>query len=212
VRLVFGDSVDRFEGSHRVERVVTAGGLTLPCDFVVVGLGVEPVTDLLAGSGVEVDNGILVDELCRTNVEGVYAAGDVANHQHPVFGQRMRVEHWQHAIRHGRAAARSMLGKGVPYAEIHWFWSDQYDQNIQYAGYHREWDDLVIRGELEARDFAAFFMKEGRVQATVALNRGEVVRASMGVIRSGMAIEPALLRDPATDLRALTPVQADAAD
>ena len=108
--------------------------------------GIEPAVDVVAGTGVEVENGIVVDELCRTTVEGICAAGDVARHQHPLFGL-VRVEHWRNAIEQGAAAARSMLGKGVPYAEVHWFWSDQYDANIQYTGHHTGWDELVVRGK-----------------------------------------------------------------
>ena len=104
------------------------------------------MTDLLAGSGIDVNDGVLVDEHCRASVEGVFAAGDVANHYHPVFGRRIRTEHWNNAREQGRAAALNMMGRDVPYDEIHWFWSDQYEHTIQYAGYHREWDELVIRG------------------------------------------------------------------
>ena len=91
---------------------------------------------MLEGSGIHVDNGVVVDEYCQTNVSGIYAAGDVANHYHPVFDRRIRVEHWQNAIKQGAAAARNMLGKRIAYDEIHWFWSDQYDANLQYAGFH----------------------------------------------------------------------------
>ncbi|MDP9343029.1 MAG: FAD-dependent oxidoreductase [Actinomycetota bacterium] len=203
VRLVFGDTVARFEGSHRVERVVTAGGLTLPCDFVVVGLGVEPVTDLLAGSGVEVDNGILVDERCRTNVDGIYAAGDVANHFHPVFQRRIRVEHWQHAIRHGEAAANSMLEKGEPYRDIHWFWSDQYDVSLQYSGFHTDWDDLVVRGSIDERHFAAFYLKESRVQAVVTVGRDDDLGRATALIESRTPVDRDALASEDTDLSAL---------
>jgi 3-phenylpropionate/trans-cinnamate dioxygenase ferredoxin reductase subunit len=120
-----------------------------------------------------------------------------------VFGRRIRTEHWQNAIRQARSAAGSMLGKNGAYDEIHWFWSDQYDQNLQYSGYHREWDDLVVRGRLEARDFSAFYMKDGKVQAVVALNRGPDIRASEGLIRSRRAVEPARLRDEAVELSAV---------
>src|SRR5687767_1080883 len=97
VRTIFEDTVAAFEGRHRVAAVVTRGGVRLECDFVVAGIGVEPVVDFLEGSGIAVDNGIVVDEHCRTNVEGIFAAGDVANHYHPVFERRIRVEHWQNA-------------------------------------------------------------------------------------------------------------------
>ena len=151
----------------------------------------------------EVDNGILVDELCRTNVQGIYACGDVANHFHRVFGRRIRVEHWQNARRQGRAAALSMLGKEEPYDDVHWFWSDQFDVNLQYAGHHTERDDLVVRGSIPDRDFSAFYMKDGLMQAAVAMNRGSDVRRAMRVIKSRKPVDPALLRDPAIDIRTL---------
>src|SRR5215203_1941927 len=113
--LFFEDKVAAFEGAERVERITTQRGQSIECDFVVVGLGVEPVTELLAGTGVEIDNGVLVDEYCRTGVEGIYAAGDVANHYHPVFKRHIRVEHWQNALKQGPAAARNMLGENEPY-------------------------------------------------------------------------------------------------
>src|SRR5919201_1580741 len=198
--MVWGDRVAAFEGGDRVERVVTEKGARLDCDFAVLGLGVEPVVDWLATSGVELDDGVAVDELCRTNLEGVFAAGDVANHQHPVFGRRVRVEHWQNAIKHGRAAALSMLGKGQAYRDVHWFWSDQYDQNLQYAGFHTDWDRLVVRGNLKGRDFAAFYVKAGTVQAVAALNRGEDVRRAMPLIRGQVAVDGEKLADESRDL------------
>ena len=131
VEMVFEDAVETFEGSGRVERVRTQDGRVIACDFVVVGLGIEPITEVVAGSAIRIENGIVVDEYCRTSVEGVYAAGDVANHYHPLFDRRIRVEHWQHAIKHGQAAARNMLGNQKPYDEVYWFWSDQYTYNLQ---------------------------------------------------------------------------------
>jgi 3-phenylpropionate/trans-cinnamate dioxygenase ferredoxin reductase subunit len=154
---------------------------------------------------VALDNGILVDELCRTSVDGIYAAGDVANHVHPLFGRRIRVEHWRNAIEHGAAAARSMLGKGEPYAEVHWFWSDQYDANIQYAGHHVEWDELVVRGSLEERKFVAFYVKDGLADAAVAINSGRDLRRAQAVIRARRRVDAGKLRDPDTDLRERAP-------
>jgi 3-phenylpropionate/trans-cinnamate dioxygenase ferredoxin reductase subunit len=200
VRMHFRDRVASFEGSERVERVVTAGGLSLESDFVVVGLGVEPVVDFLGGSGIEIENGVVVDELCRTNVEGIFAAGDVANHSNPIFGRRVRVEHWQNAIKHGQAAALSMLGKASPYREVYWFWSDQYEMNLQYTGYHTEWDELIIRGSIEDRNFLAFYIKEGRVLATVGVGRGEDVQRTASLIEAGAPVDPEKLRDEDVDL------------
>lgn len=211
VRIVANDRVASFDGAGRVETVVTAAGKRLECDFVVLGLGVEPITELLAETGVVIDNGIVVDDLCRTNVEGIFAAGDVANHFHPIYQARVRVEHWQHAIKHGRAAALSMLGKGVSYADVHWFWSDQYDQKLQYAGYHREWDDLVVRGDLDQRTFTAFYLMGGAVQAVVSLNRGEDVRAATPLIEARAVIDPARLADERVELAKLAGSEASPA-
>src|SRR6266511_3954308 len=208
VRIVVLDQVAAFEGGRRVEQVVTAGGQRLDCDFAVLGLGVEPVTDWLSPSGVELDNGVAVDELCRTNVEGVFAAGDVANHLHPVFGRRVRVEHWQNAIKHGRAAALSMLGKGEPYRDVYWFWSDQYDQNLQYAGFTTEWDRLAVRGSLKGRDFVACYLKNGIVQAVVALNRGEDVRLATPLIEGRVPVDAEQLADESRAFRDLASVAA----
>ena len=206
-QLISKDTVAAFEGVSRVERVTTARGRRIECDFAVVGLGVEPATDLLAGTGVEIDNGIVVDEYCRTNVEGIYAAGDVANHYHPIFGRHIRVEHWKNALKHGPAAAKSMLGDGGPYEEVPWFWSDQYEHNLQYAGFHTEWDELVVRGSLEERSFVAFYRKDGRVLAAVAIGRGRDLRRSVPLIKAQEQVEAAMLRDPDIDLRTLAGVQ-----
>jgi 3-phenylpropionate/trans-cinnamate dioxygenase ferredoxin reductase subunit len=201
--LIFEDTVAAFEGTGRVEWVTTQRGRRIECDFVVVGLGIEPVTETLAGTGAEIDNGIVVDEFCRTGVEGIYAAGDVANHYHPVFERRIRVEHWQNALKQGPAAARSMMGKGEPYDDIPWFWSDQYDLNLQYAGFHTEWDELVVRGNMEERNFVAFYRKDSRVLATVAINRGRDLRRSMQLIKAQRPVDATKLRDPDVDLREL---------
>lgn len=203
VEMTFDDQVAGFEGNGRVRTVKSASGLSLPCDFVVLGLGVEPVAGFCEGSGIDVDDGIMVDEYCRTSVADVFAAGDVANHYHPIFGRRIRIEHWNNALAQGRVAALNMLGRDTPYDEIHWFWSDQYEHTIQYAGYHREWDDLVIRGSLESRSFAAFYLLEGRVQAAVSVDRPADVQDAKGIIRAGGPADPAKLRDEAVELASL---------
>ena len=203
VEMVFEDAVEAFEGSGCVERVKTQGGRVIACDFVVVGLGIEPSTEVVAGSAIRIENGIVVDEYCRTSGEGVYAAGDVANHYHPVFDRRIRAEHWQHAIKHGQAAARSMLGNQKPYDEVYWFWSDQYNYNLQYAGFATDWDELIVRGSLEKRKFVAFYLKGGRILATVGMNRGKDVRQSMGLIKAGIQVDLARLRDEAIQMRDL---------
>jgi 3-phenylpropionate/trans-cinnamate dioxygenase ferredoxin reductase subunit len=159
--------------------------------------------DVVTDSGVEINDGILVDEYCRTNVQDIFAAGDVANHYHPLFRKRMRVEHWQNAMQQGAAAARSMLGRGTPYDAVHWFWSDQYDVNLQYAGFHQVPDEVVIRGNPETRHFTAFYLSRGAIDAVVGLNRGKDVRRAMPLIKARTAVDPRQLRDEGVDLRSL---------
>jgi 3-phenylpropionate/trans-cinnamate dioxygenase ferredoxin reductase subunit len=205
VEMFLGDSVAAMEGDRRVERVTTKLGRSIDCDFVVVGVGAEPVTELLQGSGVEIDNGIVVDEYCRTNVEGVYAAGDVANHYHPVFERHIRVEHFDNAKRQGAAAARTMLGGRTPYDDIPWFWSDQYEHNLQYFGFAAEWDELVVRGSLEQRDFAAFYLQSGRLVASAGIDRGRDLRRSAALIKARASVAASELSNDQLDLRSLVP-------
>ena len=203
VHTVFNDSVQAFEGHGGIARVVTAAGLRIPCDFVVVGVGVEPVVDLLHGSEIRIDNGIVVDQYCATSVHGIYAAGDVANHYHPVFGRHIRVEHWQNAMRQGDNAARNMLGERIPYDDIPWFWSDQYDANIQYAGHHTAYDELIVRGQLDGSSYAAFYLNGGVLDAVVGLNNARDVRRAIPLIKARRPVDAGQLRDESVDLRTL---------
>jgi len=171
VQLVMEDSAAAFEGGGRVERVRTRNGRVLECELVVAGIGIVPNSELLAAAGAAVDNGVLVDEQCRTSLGDVYAAGDVANHLHPIFG-RLRVEHWNNAFQQGRAAAQAMLGGTQPYDHVHSFWSDQYAHAIQYVGYAARWDRMVFRGRPGSRKFLGFYLQGGVVLAAVGLNRG----------------------------------------
>jgi 3-phenylpropionate/trans-cinnamate dioxygenase ferredoxin reductase subunit len=200
VRTIFEDTVTAFEGTGRVSAAVTRAGLRLECGFAVAGIGVEPAVDFLDGSGIHVDNGVVVDQYCQTNVGGIYAAGDVANHYHPVFGRHMRVEHWQNAIKQGTAAARNMLGQSIPYDEIHWFWSDQYDAHLQYAGFHTKWDHLVVRGRLDSNSFLACYINDGRLDAVVGLNRGKEVHRAMAMIQARRVVDLEHLADESRDL------------
>jgi 3-phenylpropionate/trans-cinnamate dioxygenase ferredoxin reductase component len=171
VELLSAEEVVRFEGGERVEAVVTAGGRRLGCDFAVLGIGIEPVIPAFKGRSIEQSNGVLVDELCRTSAPDVYAAGDVANILHPLFG-RVRVEHYNNAEKQGRAAAKSMLAATDPYDYVYTFWSDQYEHKLEYAGYATRWDAFVVRGSLEQRKLVGFYLLDGVVAAAVGLDRG----------------------------------------
>jgi 3-phenylpropionate/trans-cinnamate dioxygenase ferredoxin reductase component len=203
VRFHFQQWVERFEGHGRVESVVTSAGHRIECDFAVIGVGIQPNVEWLEGSGVELDNGVVVDEFCTTNVESVYAAGDVANHWHPIFQRRMRVEHWDNALKQGAASARNVMGKNAPFDDPHWFWSDQYEHNLQSIGFSPEWDELVVRGSMDERSFVAFYVKDELVRAAVGLNRGKDVRRSAGLVRARRPVAAALLRDEDVDLKKL---------
>ncbi|MGQ0680229.1 MAG: NAD(P)/FAD-dependent oxidoreductase [Actinomycetota bacterium] len=196
-----GEAVEGFEGSHRVEAVRLAGGATIDCDFALVGIGVVPRTELAEAAGIEVNNGIVVDACCRTSAPDVFAAGDVARHFHPIAGRHLRVEHWQNALKQGEAAARNMIGMPGEYTEVHWFWSDQYDCNIQYTGFHGPWDHLVVRGSIEERKFTGFYLESGKVTGAVAMNNGRDLRRAKELVRASVAVDPELLADPGFDLR-----------
>jgi len=171
VELVTGESVASLQGDGRVQAAVTASGQRIACDFVVAGIGIEPHVPEFAGAGVEESNGVLVDECLRTSLPGVFAAGDVANHLHPVFG-RVRVEHYNNAEKQGRAAGRAMLGSDTPYDYIHSFWSDQYEHDLEYVGHATRWDDFLMRGSVEERRLIGFYLLDGQMLAAVGLNRG----------------------------------------
>ena len=171
VELLAGDQVAAFEGTERLEAVTTAGGSRVACDFAVAGVGIEPVVPAVAGQPIAQENGVLVDELCRASAADVYAAGDVANHLHPVFG-RVRVEHYNNAEKQGAWAARSMLGSDAPYDYIHSFWSDQYEHKLEYVGHATKWDEFVVRGSLAEGKVVGFYIVSGVVRAAVGLDRG----------------------------------------
>ncbi|MGA8014445.1 MAG: FAD-dependent oxidoreductase [Candidatus Dormiibacterota bacterium] len=171
VDLLADDQIVAFVGTERVEAAVTARGRHVACDFVVVGVGIEPDLPTFVGLAVTLSGGVVVDELCRASAPDVYAAGDVANHLHPVFG-RVRVEHYNNAEKQGRAAARSILGSTDPYDYIHSFWSDQYEHQLEYVGHATQWDEFVVRGSLEEGRLVGFYLRQGLLQAAVGLDRG----------------------------------------
>ena len=210
VELLAGDGIASLEGNGRVQVAITAGGRRIGCDFVVAGIGIEPQVPEFAGPAVEQSNGVLVDDCCRTSLPDVFAAGDVANHLHPVFG-RVRVEHYNNAEKQGRAAGRSMLGSGKPYDYIHSFWSDQYEHTLEYVGHATRWDDFVLRGSVEDRRLIGFYLLDGQMLAAVGLNRGgdpeadsdSEMAACARIVSQRARPAPERLADDAVDLWSL---------
>jgi 3-phenylpropionate/trans-cinnamate dioxygenase ferredoxin reductase subunit len=187
----------REEGDHVV--VETSEG-PLVGDVAVVAVGIVPNQQVGEASGLAVGNGILVDEFCRTSVPNVYAAGDVANQLNPLTGTRLRVEHFDNASKQAAVAANHMMGRESRSADPHWFWSDQFDVNLQCVGHPSVEDDMVVRGDVEARDFTAFFLQDGKVRAAFAVNRGEDVTIARELITHGASVPPAVLADTESDL------------
>jgi 3-phenylpropionate/trans-cinnamate dioxygenase ferredoxin reductase subunit len=209
VELLPAEHVAAFEGTERLEAVVTAAGRRIACDFAVAGVGIEPHIPAVA---VAQENGILTDELCRASAPDVYAAGDVANHLHPLFG-RIRVEHFNNGEKQGAAAARSMLGSTAPYDYVHSFWSDQYEHKIEYVGHVTKWDEFVVRGSVADSKLVGFYLVDGVVRAAIGLDRGGdpeldldgEMAACARLISAQARAASGVLADDRTDLWSLVP-------
>jgi 3-phenylpropionate/trans-cinnamate dioxygenase ferredoxin reductase subunit len=206
VRMLMGMGVAAFEGSTAVERVRTSDGRTLECDFVVVGVGVRPRADLASRAGLYVDDGIRVDEHLQSSMPGVFAAGDVAMTHYPLFGRRIRVEHWANALHQGPIAARNMLGRSEAYDRVPYFFSDQYDVGMEYAGFAPRWDRVVFRGDPASREFIAFWLIGDRVVAGMNVGVWEVTDVIQRLIRTRGALDDRRLADPDVALEDLAAV------
>ena len=204
VELLLETGVAAFDGSTRLERVRTEDGRELECDIVVVGIGAEPRTQLAAAGGLAVDNGILVDERLETSVPGIFAAGDVAAHLHPLLG-RLRVEHWANALNQGPAAARGMLGSSQAYERLPYFFSDQYAVGMEYSGHATDWDRVVFRGDVAEREFIAFWLSGDRVVAGMNVNVWDVTDPIQRLIRERVAVRDDRLADTDVPLEELVP-------
>jgi 3-phenylpropionate/trans-cinnamate dioxygenase ferredoxin reductase component len=205
VRFLGDARVEAFEGAGRVERVRISRGETIDADLVVIGVGVAPRVELAGSAGIETENGIVVSELLQTSVPGVFAAGDVAYAHHPLYGRRIRVEHWANALEQGPAVARSMLGRDVPYDRVPYFFSDQYEVGMEYGGYATSWDEVVFRGDVDAREFIAFWLRGGRIIAGMNVNVWDVNERIRELIRTRVPVDVRRLADPDVPLAELAP-------
>ncbi len=201
VELRLGARATGIAGGSRLETVLLADGTRIAADLAVVAVGIEPNSELAAAAGAAVDDGVVVDECCRTSVADVYAAGDVANHPNPLLGHRLRLESWQNAQNQAIAAARNMCGAHVPYAEVPWFWSDQYEFNIQMVGAPRTTDAVVLRGDPASGRFMCFNLAGGAVVGATAFNMGGEIRFARKLVELKAKVEPAMLGDGTRRLR-----------
>ena len=196
-------TIEAIEGTDRVTGVRLAGDRRIDADAVLVGVGVEPRVELAKAAGLEIDNGVLVDEHLQTSAPGVFAAGDVANALHPLYGGRIRVEHWANALEQGPAAARNMLGRGAPYDRVPYFFSDQYDVGMEYAGHATDWDEVVFRGDPAGREFIAFWLKGDAVVAGMNVNIWDVNEHLQALARARRPVDRGRLADPDVPLEEL---------
>lgn len=203
IDLRLDEGISDIRGSSRAEQVITDKGTAIDCDLVVIGVGIAPETTLAESAGLQVDSGILIDENCRTSNPDIFAAGDVANWFHPGLGHRIRVEHWDNAANQAGAAAKSMLGSPEPYDPVLYFWSDQYDLNIQYLGHAIEWDEIAVRGNPDEEKFTTFYLKDGSVHGALVVNNFRDIRPTRTLIGQKTPVDAAALTDESTNLKQL---------
>ncbi len=203
VTMRLGVGAEKLEGGSAVERVVLADGRVEQADVVVVGIGVVPRIELAEATGLDIDNGVVVDELLQTSAPGIFAAGDIANAWHPHYQQRIRIEHWANALNQGAAAGANACSEPKPYTRLPYFFSDQYDLGLEYVGYASADDAVVIRGDLGNREFIAFYHRDGVVTAGMNVNVWDVVEDIRAIITAGKPVDPAKLADPDVPLSEL---------
>lgn len=187
------------EGS--VAAVACTDGTRHPADLVIAGIGLVPDTGLAEAAGLAVDNGILVDEFCRTSDPDIFAAGDCANHMNGLAGRRLRLESVPNALEQARTAAACICGVMKPYDPVPWFWSDQYDLKLQMVGLSQGYDRFVLRGDPDKRSFSAFYLKQGMLIAADTVNRPQDFMIARRLVGRQRAIDPALLADEALPLK-----------
>jgi NADPH-dependent 2,4-dienoyl-CoA reductase/sulfur reductase-like enzyme len=197
VELHLGAAATGIEGTT----VTLADGARIAADLVLVSIGIIPNSELAQAAGAKVENGIVVDEFGRTSLEDIYAVGDVANHPNPLLGRRLRLESWQNAQNQAIATARGMCGAPAPYAEVPWFWSDQFEFNIQMVGAPLTTDEVVVRGDPAGPRFMCFNRAGGGVVGATAFNMGGEIRFARKFVELKAAIDPAALADPSKKLK-----------
>ncbi|MEL6753885.1 MAG: FAD-dependent oxidoreductase, partial [Pseudomonadota bacterium] len=204
-----GARLDALEGKDgQVTAAVLSDGTNIPADIVLVGIGILPNSELAEEAGIACRNGILVDRDGCTNDAKIYAAGDCAQRPLIHYGRSGRLESVHNAIEQGKLVAAHMLGRDRPPEDTPWFWSDQYDLKLQIAGLSEGYDEIVVRGEPEARKFAAFYLRGGKLIAVDAVNSAPEFLASKRLIAAGAEVAPARLSDMSVSMKEIA---ADAA-
>ena len=204
VRLSLSTGIAGFTGEDgRVTGVKTNREDVIAADLIVVGIGIQPNTELAAEAGLEIDNGIVVDDRCRTDDRRIYAIGDCSAHPSRIYGGRIRLESVHNAVEQAKTAAANVCGEDAVYDQVPWFWSDQYDIKLQIAGLSDGYDQLVIRGDVSSRSFACLYLADGRLLAVDAVNAPKDFMQSKLLIAAGARPDPERLADPDTALKDL---------
>jgi NADPH-dependent 2,4-dienoyl-CoA reductase/sulfur reductase-like enzyme len=203
VAVVKGDTPASLEGdAGHVRELITGNGQRLPADLVVAGIGVTPALDAFAGSGLTIDNGVVVNEYLETGVDGVYAAGDVANYRDVLFETQRRAEHWDNAVEQGAHVARTMMGDRQPFVHVPYFFSDVFDLSYEFWGDASGADAPVYRGDVSTNSFSAWWLRDGRLRAAFVMNRPDDERdAAPAWIAERREVDPARLRDGSAPLQ-----------
>ena len=203
VNIRTGVTVSGFEGERQVEHVLCSDGSKLTADVVIIGIGIIPNIELAESAGLEINNGIVVDAFTRTSTDKVYAVGDCTNHPNDLLGRRLRLESVQNAVSQGKAAANTILGKESPYAEVPWFWSDQYDIKLQMTGISDPDDQVVVRGDSDTRSFSVCYLRDGILVAVHALNRPKDFLQAKKAVAAKATPNISRLADPGTPIKEL---------
>ena len=203
VKLRLSTGVESINGKRRVKSVTTSDGDDIPADLVVIGVGIVPNTELASAAGLDVDNGIVVDDHCRTSDPDIFAVGDCTLHPNDIYGRNLRLESVHNALEQAKTAAANLCGGDVAYSEVPWFWSDQYDLKLQIVGLSEGYDEVVIRGKPAERSFSCAYLKDSRLIAIDAINAPRDFVQSKAIIAAGEPIEKERLGDPETQLKDL---------
>ncbi|WP_206244157.1 NAD(P)/FAD-dependent oxidoreductase [Novosphingobium terrae] len=206
VDLRVGIAIEALEGDALVTGVRLAGGEVIPCDLLIVGIGIVPEVAPLEAAGATVGNGVLVDERCATSLADIYAIGDLAAHANSFAdGATVRLESVQNAVDMAMTVARTIAGEAVTYAALPWFWSNQYDLKIQTIGLSSGHDAYIVRGDPAAGSFSILYTRDGKVIALDCVNMARDFIQGRGLITSGVLVAPDVLADPAVPLKTLVP-------
>jgi 3-phenylpropionate/trans-cinnamate dioxygenase ferredoxin reductase subunit len=201
VNVVCNARVQRLEGRRRAERVICEDGSAHPADLVMVGVGAVANTQLASDAGLACENGIVVDEFCRTTGSGIYAAGDCTYHPSQRFDMRVRLESVDNAFEQAKTAALNMLGRPMPHDRVPWFWSDQYDNKLLIVGLSQGFDQQVTRVTASSRSFSVCYLKGGELLAVEAVNHAKDYMAARALIPNRARPDFTKLRDATVPLR-----------